>query len=73
MGAKWSASGEYMETCSCDFLCPCISKNMTTPATHDFCKVALAFEDQLVAQVPMESHDKHVDIIITDKRIIYKI
>ena len=36
-------------------------------------KVALAFEDQLVAQVPMESHDKHVDIIITDKRIIYKI
>jgi hypothetical protein len=22
--------------------------------------------------VPTESHDKHVDIIITDKRIIYK-
>ena len=36
-------------------------------------KVALTFEEQLVAQVPMESHDKHVDIIITDKRIIYKI
>ncbi|MGD9300212.1 MAG: 5-formyltetrahydrofolate cyclo-ligase [Desulfobacterales bacterium] len=36
-------------------------------------KVALAFEEQLVAQIPMESHDKHVDIIITDKRIIYKI
>lgn len=36
-------------------------------------KVALAFEEQLVVQVPMESHDKHVDIIITDKRIIYKI
>ena len=36
-------------------------------------KVALTFEDQIVAQIPMESHDKHVDIIITDKRIIYKI
>ena len=36
-------------------------------------KVALTFEEQLVPQVPMESHDKHVDIIITDKRIIYKI
>jgi 5-formyltetrahydrofolate cyclo-ligase len=23
--------------------------------------------------IPMESHDKYVDIIITDKRIIYKI
>ncbi len=36
-------------------------------------KVALTFEEQIVPQVPMESHDKHVDIIITDKRIIYKI
>ncbi len=36
-------------------------------------KVGLVFEDQLVPQVPMESHDKHVDIIITEKRVIYKI
>jgi 5-formyltetrahydrofolate cyclo-ligase len=36
-------------------------------------KVSLAFEDQLIQQVPMESHDKYVDIIITEKRIIYKI
>ncbi len=36
-------------------------------------KVALALEEQIVQQVPLESHDKHVDIIITDKRIIYKI
>ncbi len=36
-------------------------------------KVALAFEEQIIQQVPLESHDKHVDIIITDKRIIYKI
>jgi len=36
-------------------------------------KVALAFESQIFQQIPMESHDKHVDIIITEKRIIYKI
>jgi len=36
-------------------------------------KVALAFEDQILQYVPMESHDKHVDIIITEKRTIYKI
>ena len=36
-------------------------------------KVGLVFEDQIVPLVPQESHDKHVDIIITDKRIIYKI
>jgi 5-formyltetrahydrofolate cyclo-ligase len=36
-------------------------------------KVGLVFEGQLVPQVPMESHDKHVDIIITENRVIYKI
>jgi 5-formyltetrahydrofolate cyclo-ligase len=36
-------------------------------------KVALAFDSQVIAQVPTESHDKFVDIIITEKRIIYKI
>ena len=36
-------------------------------------KVALAFECQIVAQIPMEPHDRYIDIIITEKRIIYKI
>ncbi len=36
-------------------------------------KVGLVFEEQMIPQVPMESHDKYVDIIITEKRVIYKI
>ena len=36
-------------------------------------KVALSFESQIVPLVPMEPHNRHVDIIITEKRIIYKI
>jgi 5-formyltetrahydrofolate cyclo-ligase len=36
-------------------------------------KVALAFEDQVLPLVPIEAHDRSVDIIITEKRIIYKI
>jgi 5-formyltetrahydrofolate cyclo-ligase len=36
-------------------------------------KVALALEQQILPQVPTEAHDRHVDIIITDQRIIYKI
>ncbi len=36
-------------------------------------KVALAFECQIIPQIQMESHDKYVDIIITEDRIIYKI
>jgi 5-formyltetrahydrofolate cyclo-ligase len=36
-------------------------------------KVGCATEEQMTPMVPMESHDKYVDIIITEKRIIYKI
>jgi 5-formyltetrahydrofolate cyclo-ligase len=36
-------------------------------------KVAVALEEQVISMVPMESHDKYVDIIITDSRVIYKI
>jgi len=37
-------------------------------------KVGLVFEAQIVLpSVPLESHDKHLDIVITEERIIYKI
>ncbi len=36
-------------------------------------KVALVLETQIVPQIPMQSHDKHVDIVISEKRVIYKI
>jgi 5-formyltetrahydrofolate cyclo-ligase len=36
-------------------------------------KVVVAYDEQVIPQIPMEPHDKYVDIIITDKRIIYKI
>lgn len=36
-------------------------------------KVSLAYEEQIVDQVLMESRKFTVDIIITDKRVIYKI
>jgi 5-formyltetrahydrofolate cyclo-ligase len=36
-------------------------------------KVGLVFEDQIIPMVPMESHDRHVDIVVTERRIIYKI
>jgi 5-formyltetrahydrofolate cyclo-ligase len=36
-------------------------------------KVSLAYEEQIVDQIQMESRKFAVDIIITDKRVIYKI
>ncbi len=40
---KWSLRGEYMESCDCDYLCPCIYTNPQAGATHDTCTAIMAF------------------------------
>jgi hypothetical protein len=42
-GTKWQLSGEYMESCNCDYLCPCIYTNPQGEVTHDHCIAALIF------------------------------
>ena len=39
----WNLSGRYVETCSCDLMCPC---NLTFDhgATYDYCRVTLCFD-----------------------------
>jgi hypothetical protein len=39
----WRMSGDYFETCNCDYLCPCIYTKSTATPTHGDCKVALVF------------------------------
>jgi len=39
----WQISGEYMESCNCDYLCPCIYTNPQGEVTHDHCTAALIF------------------------------
>jgi len=33
----WKLSGEFMESCNCDYLCPCIYTNAQGEVTHDHC------------------------------------
>ena len=39
---SWSLTGSYVETCSCELMCPC-NMSMDHGATHDFCRVSLVF------------------------------
>jgi hypothetical protein len=41
--AKWALRGEYMESCNCDYLCPCIYTNPQAPVTYDHCTAAMVF------------------------------
>jgi hypothetical protein len=38
---NWQISGDYFESCNCDYLCPCITSNMTAPPTKGDCVGAL--------------------------------
>lgn len=40
--SSWHISGEYMETCNCALLCPCITSNMAARPTEGDCKFAVA-------------------------------
>jgi hypothetical protein len=40
--ANWQIKGEYMETCNCTFVCPCITSNLTARPTEGDCKAAIA-------------------------------
>jgi len=39
----WQISGQYMETCNCDFLCPCVTSAMTK-TTHGYCVFAAGLQ-----------------------------
>ena len=40
---SWQVSGDYFETCNCDYLCPCVYTNLEAPPTKGSCTAALAF------------------------------
>lgn len=40
---SWSIKGAYVETCSCEVICPCYA-SFDQGATYDFCRVTLVFD-----------------------------
>lgn len=40
----WQVTGEYFETCSCDYVCPCILTNLAAKPTKETCTFAMAFQ-----------------------------
>jgi len=39
----WHLKGRYVETCSCDLMCPC-NTSFDHGATYDYCRVTLVFD-----------------------------
>ena len=50
---SWTLTGSYVETCSCELMCPC-NLSFDHGATYDFCRVTLVFN---IVQGTVESTD----------------
>jgi hypothetical protein len=50
---SWNLTGSYVETCSCELMCPC-NLSFDHGATYDFCRVTLVFN---IVQGTVESTD----------------
>lgn len=44
MAPSWQVSGQYYETCNCDFVCPCVPGQMAVTPTKGTCAFAMAFQ-----------------------------
>jgi len=40
----WNISGQYYETCNCDFVCPCLPGQLAVSPTKVSCTFAMAFQ-----------------------------
>ena len=40
----WQVSGQYYETCNCDFVCPCVPGQLAVRPTKGQCEFAMAFQ-----------------------------
>jgi hypothetical protein len=41
---SWKVSGQYYETCNCDFVCPCLPAQLAVQPTKVRCQFAMAFQ-----------------------------
>jgi hypothetical protein len=41
---RWTVRGEYMESCNCDYLCPCVYTNPQGKVTYDHCTALMAYQ-----------------------------
>jgi hypothetical protein len=64
---SWNLTGSYVETCSCELMCPC-NLSFDHGATYDFCRATLAFDirDGEIDGIDVRSR-KVVTIIDTPK------
>jgi hypothetical protein len=52
----WKVAGQYYETCSCDFVCPCVLTQLTAKPSKGSCTFAMGFkiEQGKFGEIPLD-------------------
>jgi hypothetical protein len=67
---KWTLRGEYMESCNCDYLCPCIYTNPQGAATHEHCYAVMAFRIEAGRHEATRLDGLHFALVIRSGRVM---
>jgi hypothetical protein len=66
---SWNLRGSYVETCSCELMCPC-NLSFAHGATYDFCRATLAFHIRDGAVDGTDVRDRRVVTIIDTPKVM---
>src|SRR3977135_2802462 len=66
----WELSGEYMESCNCDYLCPCIFTNPQAPATHEHCTALMVYRIDRGHHREDSLHARTSGLLISSTRVM---
>jgi hypothetical protein len=67
---EWSLRGEYMESCNCDYLCPCIYTNPQGPATNEQCIAVMVFRIDDGSSGPLRLDGRKFALIIRSGKVM---
>ena len=66
----WELTGQYMESCDCDYLCPCIFTNPQGPATHEHCTALMVYRIDRGHKGDVSLDGLKFALVIRSKRIM---
>ncbi len=66
---SWNLKGSYVETCSCELMCPC-NLSFDHGATYDFCRACLVFNIREGEVEGTEIADRRVAMIVDTPKVM---
>jgi len=68
--ATWNISGQYMESCNCDYLCPCIYTNPQGPVSYDNCYAMMVYHIEEGRQGDTDLSDQTFAFVIRSGKVM---